>query len=176
MEFSGWTDQGSIDTFIAYLRKLLQNEDARHALDKLLPPEAFEMMMEKPVGRSRPIVTTTARIIGTDKPEAWRDTIEETERRLVSWDLRNHPENLIYELVRSEDKYHRNLASFPDLQLVERAFSRIKIVERQARPVLDEAFVLKAAENYFRVRDSGFMKTTDWWVQQPDRAQTRGYA
>ncbi|KAF9158920.1 hypothetical protein DFQ26_007100, partial [Actinomortierella ambigua] len=33
-----------------------------------------------------------------------------------------------------------------------------------------------AAENYFKMRDSGFMKTLDYWVQQSDKPQAHGYA
>ncbi|KAI9241614.1 MAG: hypothetical protein BYD32DRAFT_457783 [Podila humilis] len=44
-------------------------------------------------------------------------------------------------------------------ELVERAFGRIKIVDKAVRTVLDEPFVFKAAENYFKMLDPGFMKT-----------------
>ncbi|KAF9115319.1 hypothetical protein BGX30_006321 [Mortierella sp. GBA39] len=35
MEFPGWTNQDSIDTYIAGLRNFLQDEDAKRALDRL---------------------------------------------------------------------------------------------------------------------------------------------
>lgn len=61
-------------------------------------------------------------------------------------------------------------------ELVERAFDRIKIVDGAVRTVLDEPFVLKAAENYFKMLDPGFMKTVESWVQHSDKAQVHGYA
>ncbi|KAG0195105.1 hypothetical protein BGX28_002278, partial [Mortierella sp. GBA30] len=61
-------------------------------------------------------------------------------------------------------------------ELVEHAFGRIKIVDGAARTVLDEPFVLKAVENYFKMRDFGFMKTLEYWVQQSDKPQAHGYA
>ncbi|KAF8945873.1 hypothetical protein BGZ47_001832 [Haplosporangium gracile] len=113
--------------------------------------------------------------------------------------------NLVHEIIRLENKYRANLSIFKELrtveevlgpllfqrymfgadklvlqeavpELVQRAFGRIKIVDGVARTVLDEPFVLKAAQNYFKMRDSDFMKTMEWWVQQSDRAQAHGYA
>jgi len=61
-------------------------------------------------------------------------------------------------------------------ELVEHAFGRIKIIDNVVRTVLDEPFVLLAAENYFKNRDSDFMKTMSSWVQMSDRPQAHGYA
>ncbi|KAF9111603.1 hypothetical protein BGX30_007556, partial [Mortierella sp. GBA39] len=61
-------------------------------------------------------------------------------------------------------------------ELVERAFGRIKIVDGDARTVLDEPFALKAAENYFRMLDSDFMETTDFWMQETNNASAQGFA
>ncbi|KAF9153693.1 hypothetical protein DFQ26_000498 [Actinomortierella ambigua] len=61
-------------------------------------------------------------------------------------------------------------------ELVEQAFGRIKIINGAVNTVLDEPFVLKAAENFYRERDKDFMKTMQLWVQQSDKAQAHGYA
>jgi hypothetical protein len=205
MEFPGWTDQESIKTYIAGLRDLLQDDDAKQAFDMLLPLEAIKMMSERLIGRFRPVVRAIERIIENGNQEAWRNAIEVTEAKLVSWDLREEPGNLCYEIVRLEDKFRKNLSFFKKLciveealglllfqrymfggnmlafnsavpELVERAFGRIKIVDGIARTVLEEPFVLKAAENYFKMRDSDFMKTMERWVRQSDKPQAHGHA
>ncbi|KAG0247538.1 hypothetical protein BG011_001339 [Mortierella polycephala] len=61
-------------------------------------------------------------------------------------------------------------------ELVERALGRIKIVNGGARTILDEPFVLKAAENYARMQESGFMKVTERWMQQSNNTSTQGTA
>ncbi|KAF9546356.1 hypothetical protein EC957_009845 [Mortierella hygrophila] len=205
IEFPGWTDRQSIETYIASLRSLLQDEDAKQALDMLLPSEAIDMMMERLVGRFRPIVAVIERTIENGKPDAWRDAIDDTEKRLVSYDFQRVPGNLIYELMRIESKHHKNLQVIKGLptvervlglllfqrymfganklvlknavpELVERSFGRIKIVDGDARTVLDEPFALKAAENYFRMLDSNFMETTDFWMQETNSASAQGFA
>ncbi|KAG0253675.1 hypothetical protein BGZ95_006250, partial [Linnemannia exigua] len=117
--------------------------------------------------------------------------LDDTEARLVSYDHCGERGNLCNEIVHLENKYGGNLSIFKELrtveevlgllifqrymfgadklvlqeavpELVERAFGRIMIVDGVARTVLDELFVLKAAENYFKMRDSGFMKTLDY--------------
>ncbi|KAF9115634.1 hypothetical protein BGX30_006203 [Mortierella sp. GBA39] len=205
MEFPGWTGRESIEAYVAGLRYLLPTEDAKQALGRLLPSEAIDEMMERLVGRFRPIVTVIEKIIARGEPDGWQDAMDDTEARLVSYDHCGEQGNLCHEIVRLECKYLANLSIFKELrtvgevlglllfqryifgadrlvlqgavpELVERAFGRIKIIDGVARTVLDEPFVLKAAENFFKMRDSDFMKTIEWWVQQSDRAQAHGYA
>ncbi|KAG9063839.1 hypothetical protein KI688_003951 [Linnemannia hyalina] len=195
MEFPGWTNRESVDTYIANLRNFLQDEDAKRALDMLLPSEAIDMMMERLVGRFRPMVTVVEKIIARGEPNGWKDAVDETETRLVSYDYCGKQGNLCHEIVRSENRYLANLSNFKEFrtleevlglllfqrhmfgvgrlvlreaipELVERAFGRIKIIDGVARTVLDEPFM----------RDSDFMKTMESWVQQSDRAQAHGYA
>ncbi|KAG0068454.1 hypothetical protein BGZ89_004695 [Linnemannia elongata] len=152
-----------------------------------------------------PVFSTIEKIIARGEPSGWRDAVDDTEVRLVSYDYRTEQGNLCHEIVRLENKYRESLSICKELrtvevvlgvllfqrymfgadklvlqeavpELVERAFGRIKIVDGAARTFLDEPFVLMAAENYFKEKDSGFMKTTEWWVQQSDRAQAHGYA
>lgn len=59
--------------------------------------------------------------------------------------------------------------------LVERAFGRIQIVDGAVRTVLNEPFVVKAAENYFMEKDSQFMTTLKSWMLRTDRPQAHGY-
>ncbi|KAF9110171.1 hypothetical protein BGX30_008083, partial [Mortierella sp. GBA39] len=109
MEFPGWTGRESIEAYIAGLRNLLPTEDAKLALDRLLQPEAIEMMTERLVGRFRPVVTAIERIIGDGSPDGWQDAIHLTESRLVSYKLCTKPGNLCRELIRLENKYRENL-------------------------------------------------------------------
>ncbi|KAF9176639.1 hypothetical protein BGZ51_000167, partial [Haplosporangium sp. Z 767] len=205
MEFPGWIGRESVETYIAGIRNQLPTEDARLALDRLLPPEAIELMLEKLIGRFRPIVVAIERILANGEEGCWRGEIDETEARLVSWDQRTEQGNLIYEIIRLENKYRQNLPVFQELrtveevlglllfqrymfgsdtlvlqhavpELVERAFGRIKIIDGSARTVLDEPFVLKATENYLRMRDSGFMKTMEWWMRQMNNPSAQGFA
>ncbi|GJJ67777.1 hypothetical protein EMPS_00123 [Entomortierella parvispora] len=205
MEFMGWTNRESVDTYIASVRNQLLTEDARLALDDLLPPEARDLLLKTLVGRFRPIVTAIETIISNGTPGFWKQAIEYTEARLVSWEQRREHGNLIHEIIRLEDKYRKNLDVFQELctveevlglllfqrymfgadslvlqdaipELVERAFGRIKIVDGAARTVLDEPFAMKAAENYVRARDAGFIKTMDQWMQRSNNASVHGFA
>ncbi|KAK3812091.1 MAG: hypothetical protein J3Q66DRAFT_390536 [Benniella sp.] len=205
MEFPGWTGRESIEAYVAGLRCLLPTEGARQALDRLLPSEAIHAITERLVGRFRPAVTAIEKTIARSEPDGWKGALDDTEARLVSYDYRSEPGNLCHEIVRLENKYRDNLSILKELQtveevlglllfqrhmfgadrlvfeeavpeLVERAFGRIKIIDGTARTVLDEPFVLKAAENFFRIRDPDFVKTMKSWVQQSDRAQAHGYA
>ncbi|ORX95394.1 hypothetical protein K493DRAFT_337378 [Basidiobolus meristosporus CBS 931.73] len=205
MEFPGWTSRQSIDTYITSIRNQLPTEDARVVLDSLLPSEARDMLFEKLAGRFRPIVTAIEAIIANGTPGFWKVAIEKTEARLVSWDHQREPGNLIHEIIRLENKYRRNLDVFQHLrtveeglglllfqrymfgartlvledavpEMVERAFGRIMIIDGAARTVLDEPFAMKAAENYVRVRDIGFVKTMEQWMQQSNNASVHGFA
>ncbi|KAK3815348.1 MAG: hypothetical protein J3Q66DRAFT_344412, partial [Benniella sp.] len=205
MEFPGWTGRESIEAYVAGLRCLLPTEGARQALDRLLPSEAIHAITERLVGRFRPAVTAIEKTIARSEPDGWKGALDDTEEKLVSYDYRSEPGNLCHEIVRLENKYRDNLSILKELQtveevlglllfqrhmfgadrlvfeeavpeLVERAFGRIKIIDGTARTVLDEPFVLKAAENFFRKRDPEFVKTMKSWVQQSDRPQAHGYA
>ncbi|OAQ35724.1 hypothetical protein K457DRAFT_27398 [Linnemannia elongata AG-77] len=205
MDFPDWAGRQSIEAYVADLRDLLPTEDAKQALVRLLPPEAIQAITERIIGRYRPVFSTIEKIIARGEPSGWRDAVDDTEVRLVSYDYRTEQGNLCHEIVRLENKYRESLSICKELrtvevvlglllfqrymfgadklvlqeavpELVERAFGRIKIVDGAARTFLDEPFVLKAAENYFKEKDSGFMKTAEWWVQQSDRAQAHGYA
>ncbi|KAK3836314.1 MAG: hypothetical protein J3R72DRAFT_493794 [Linnemannia gamsii] len=205
MEFPSWTGRASIEAYVAELRGLLPTDGAKQALDSLLGPKAFEAISKRLIGRFRPAVTAIERIVASGEPGDWKDAVDVTEARLVSYDHCGEQGNLCNEIVRLENKYRENLSIFKELrtveevlglllfqrymfgadklvlqeavpELVERAFGRIKIIDGVARTVLDEPFVLKAAENYFEMRDSGFMETTEWWIRQSDRPQAHGYA
>ncbi|KAF9136606.1 hypothetical protein BGX30_011030, partial [Mortierella sp. GBA39] len=189
MEFPGWTGRESIEAYVAGLRYLLPTNDAKQALDRLLPSEAVDMMMERLVGRFRPIVTVIERVIASGEPGGWEDAVDDTEARLVSYDFRSVQGNICNEIRRLDYKCHMNMSMFRGLrnvkevlskllfqrymfgndrlvlmkaepELVERSVGRIKIIDGVARTVLDEPFVLKAAENFFKIRDPGFTYTT----------------
>ncbi|KAG0267567.1 hypothetical protein DFQ27_008612 [Actinomortierella ambigua] len=205
IEFPGWTGRESIEAYVAGLQRLRPTKGARQALDRLLPAEAIQAITERLVGRLRPTVSCVEKTIARGEPGGWKDALDDTETRLVSYDHCREQGNLCNETVRLENKYRENLSIFNELrtvqevlglfifqrymfgadklvlqevvpELVECAFGRIMIVDGVARTILDEPFVLKAAENYFKMRDAGFMKTLDYWVQQSDKAQARGYA
>lgn len=203
--FLGRTGRESVDTYISDIRNQLATEEARLALDHLLPSEARELLLTKLVGRFRPIVTAIETIIANGTPGFWQQAINDTEARLVSWDQQREPGNLIHEIIRLDYKYRKNLDVFYHLRaveevldrllfqrhmfgshtlvlqdavpkLVERSFGRIKIVDGAARTVLNEPFALKAAENYVRARDAGFMKSMEQWMQQSDNVSVYGFA
>jgi hypothetical protein len=205
MEFPGFTGRESIEVYVAGLRCLLPTEGAKQALDRLFPPEAILAITERLIGRLHPSVSAIERIIAKGNPDDWQEALDDTEARLVSYDHRGEQGNLCNEVVRLENKHRENLSIFKEPriveevlglllfqrymfgadrlvfeeavpELVERAFGRIKIIDGIAKTVLDGPFVLKAAENFFRMQDSGFMKTMESWVQQSDRAQAHGYA
>ncbi|KAG9070381.1 hypothetical protein KI688_009718 [Linnemannia hyalina] len=163
MEFPGWTNRQSVETYIAGLRSLLQDEDAKQALDMLLPSEAIDMMMERLVGRFRPIVTVIESKHHKNLQVIKRlPTVERVLGLLLFQRYMFGADKLVLKNAVPE--------------LVERAFGRIKIVDGDARTVLDEPFALKAAENYFRMLDSNFMETTDFWMQEMNSASAQGFA
>ncbi|KAG0042496.1 hypothetical protein BGZ83_000396 [Gryganskiella cystojenkinii] len=205
LEFPGWTDRQSVESYLAGLRRSLPDEDARQALDTLFPPKAIDMMIQRLIGRYHPLVSAMEKIIELGMSDAWQVAIVETETGLTSWSFNHLPGNLQYELLRLEHKYRGNLVMFKDLQsvegilglflfqrymfggnelvlpsvfsvLVELAFGRIKMIDGVPRVVLDESFVLKAVESYFKIKDSSFMKTLLDWVLRCDKARTHGYA
>lgn len=61
-------------------------------------------------------------------------------------------------------------------ELMEHALGTIKIIDGVVWTVLDEPFVLKAAENYFKEQDTDFMEIMEWWIQQLNKAQAHRYA
>ncbi|KAF9119536.1 hypothetical protein BGX30_003775 [Mortierella sp. GBA39] len=205
MEFPGWTGRESIEVYVAGLLCLLPTEVAKQAMDRLLRLEAIQAITDRLVGRFRPAVTAIEKIIARDEPNLWQDAVDEVEARLVSYDHRGEQGNLCNEIVRLENKYRENLLIFKERrtmeevlglllfqrymfgadklvlqeavpELVEHTFGHIKIVDGVTRTVIDEPFVLKAVENYFKMRDSSFMKTLEYWVLQSDKAQAHGYA
>ncbi|KAG0272298.1 hypothetical protein BGZ96_005390 [Linnemannia gamsii] len=58
LEFPGWTDKDSIETYISRVRDCLQDEQSKLALDGFLSQEAVEMLFQKFVGRYRPAIAT----------------------------------------------------------------------------------------------------------------------
>ncbi|KAG0170327.1 hypothetical protein DFQ30_002622 [Apophysomyces sp. BC1015] len=147
-------------------------------------PEATQAITERLVSRLHPAVTAIKKIVARGKPDGRQDVVDDTEARLVLYDYCGQLRSLYNEIFRLENKYCANLSIFKEhqtveevlvllpfqqymfgadklvlqevvLELMKRTFSRIKIVDGAARTFIDEPFVLKAAENYFKLRDSG---------------------
>ncbi|OAQ22444.1 hypothetical protein K457DRAFT_26086 [Linnemannia elongata AG-77] len=185
LEFPGWADKGSINTYISRVRDCLQDEQSKLALDEHLSQETVEMLFQKFVDRYRPAIAAIERIVEGNDAVAWKKTIEDAEDRLVSWANRHIKGNLCYEISRLHDKHNKykdqvvesidsmlgllmyqrcmfgnhNLAlKEVNPQLVEHAFGRIKIIKGNAVTVMDEPFVSKAVENYFAAIDPYFAR------------------
>ncbi|KAF9916716.1 hypothetical protein FBU30_001179 [Linnemannia zychae] len=185
LEFPGWSDKDSVETYISRVRNCLPDDQSKQALDEFLSQEAVDMLVQKFVGRYRPAISAMERIIEGNDPGKWRKTIEDAEDRLVSWAHRNIKGNLCYEILRLSDKHNKykdqlvesvdsmlGLLMFQrcmfgshdlvlkevDPQLVEHAFGRIKILSGRAVTMVDEPFVSKAVENYFTATDPYFAK------------------
>ncbi|KAF8924989.1 hypothetical protein BGZ47_003536, partial [Haplosporangium gracile] len=162
----------------------LQGDESKLALDKLVPPEAVDMLFEKFAGRFRPAILAES-IMERNDSNAWRKVIQDTEDDLVSWAHRHIKGNLCYEISRLHDKhskykdqlvesidsmlgllmYQRCMFGTHDLvlkevdpQLVEHAFGRIMIIRGRAVTVMDEPFVSEAVENYFAAVDPYFAR------------------
>ncbi|KAG0334545.1 hypothetical protein BG004_000364, partial [Podila humilis] len=177
MEFPGWTGRESIESYVV-------------GLMSLLPTNA---------------VTAIETVIASGESNPWQNAVDETEAHLVSYNHRTKRGNLCNEIVRLENKYRNNLSVLEGYrsveevlrlllfqrymfgadklvlqkaipEMVERALGRIAIIDGDTRTVLDEPFVLKAVENYFKKRDSNFMKSLQHWDMQSDKAQVHGYA
>ncbi|KAG0043659.1 hypothetical protein BGZ83_011149 [Gryganskiella cystojenkinii] len=205
MEFGSWTGVESVMAYLANLRDQLPTEDAKQALDALLPSEAIQAITSRFVGRHRPAITAIERTIMIGEPDGWKRAVNDTERKLVSFEFHKEPGNLCYEIVRFEKKSRDNLDTLNEYQtvggalglllfqrymfgtdtlvleelvpeFVEHALGRINIIEGTERTVVDEPFVLKATENYFKMRDSSFLKTLEYWMQQTVQASAHGCA
>ena len=61
-------------------------------------------------------------------------------------------------------------ADYDRLTVVGHSAGRIRIVGNTTRTVIDEPFVLKAAENYFERWDPGFIKTIESWIHRSGKA------
>ncbi|KAF9157867.1 hypothetical protein BGX20_003697, partial [Mortierella sp. AD010] len=185
IEFPGWTDRSSIQSFIDRVKHQLPDDELKKVLDALLPRAAVNILHERLRGRFRPIVTAIEGIIWSGEPNKWENIIDNTETMLISCKEQERRGNLIGELIRLESKIAKHPEQFASLssiketlglfiyrwfilgetaivledeaQLVEAAFGRIKMLEGNARTVLDEPFVLKAAKNYFNQKDPLFI-------------------
>ncbi|KAF8970523.1 hypothetical protein BGZ46_010474, partial [Entomortierella lignicola] len=189
LEFPGWTNQASVQSFIERLKDQFPDNESRNAVDALFPEESVRLLHQRLGGRFRPIVTAIERIIRIGDPDGWKSAIDDTENMLISCKEERRRGNLIGELKRVEDKIRKHQGEFSSLssieetlglfiyrwailgetsivledeaQLVEAAFGRIKMFRGNATTVLDEAFVLKATKNYFKEKDPLFMKTAE---------------
>ncbi|KAF9371407.1 hypothetical protein BGX21_005149, partial [Mortierella sp. AD011] len=185
IEFPGWTDQASVLSFIERVKNHLLEDESKKAVDTLLTPLVVDMLHARLRGRFRPIVTAIEGIIWSGDPSKWEDIIDNTEIMLISCKEQERRGNLIGELIRLESKIAKHPEQFASLssiketlglfiyrwfilgetaivledeaQLVEAAFGRIKMLGGNARTVLDEPFVLKAAKNYFNQKDPLFI-------------------
>ncbi|KAF9344405.1 hypothetical protein BGX26_004416 [Mortierella sp. AD094] len=190
MEFPGWTGHDSVNVYISRIRKCLENDESQQILHERLPSEAVDMLVEKLVGRYRPIAVAIEKIIEGNEHGPWKFAIEDTEAKLVSWTHRHIKGNLCYEISRLHDKHnkykdqlvesidsilallmyqrcmfgnHDLILKEVDPQLVEHAFGRIRIVQGRTVTVIDEPFVSKAVENYFAANDPYFQKCGSAW-------------
>jgi len=60
MEFPGWTNRHSVKAYISRIQACLQDDQSRQNLHDRLPHEAVDMLVEKLVGRFRPISVAVA--------------------------------------------------------------------------------------------------------------------
>ncbi|KAF9557893.1 hypothetical protein EC968_007407, partial [Mortierella alpina] len=186
LEFPGWTSKESIKTYVSRVQECLQDEQSKQALNECISQDALNMLFDKFVGRYRPAIVAIEKIVEHSEHGTWRALIEDTEDRLVSWEHRTIKGNLCQELNRIHQKhkgvrrdksektvldilvfyfYRRCFWGENTLEidsvnaaLVERAFGRIKIVDKEAVTVVDEPFVFKALENFFSANDPGFQE------------------
>ncbi|KAF8959560.1 hypothetical protein BGZ46_001744, partial [Entomortierella lignicola] len=178
LEFPGWTNQASVQSFIERVKGQLLDDESRNAVDALLPKEAATMLLQRLGGRFRPICTAIERIIRIGDPKGWKNAIINTETMLISCKEEQRRGNLIGELKRVEAKNRKHRGQFSSLssieetlglfiyrwailgetaivledeaQLVEAAFGRIKMFGGDARVVLDEPFAPQAAKTISR--------------------------
>jgi hypothetical protein len=55
MEFPGWTNHDSVKAYISLIQECLHDDQSQQNLRERLPHEAVDMLVEKLVGRFRPI-------------------------------------------------------------------------------------------------------------------------
>ncbi|KAG9319369.1 hypothetical protein KVV02_000942 [Mortierella alpina] len=201
LEFPGWTSKESINTYVSRVQECLQDEQSKQALNECLLQDAVDMLFDKFVGRYRPAIVAVEKIVEQSEHATWRALIEDTEDRLVSWEHRTIKGNLCHELNRLHQKHKgvrrdKSVKSVLDIlgfyfyrrcfwsentleidsvnaALVERAFGRIKIVNKEAVTVVDEPFVFKAVSNFFTATDPGFQVALKELMDRTEAAAQR---
>ncbi|KAF9981364.1 hypothetical protein BGZ75_007369 [Mortierella antarctica] len=202
IEFPGWRDPDSIQSFIDRVKERLQDDDSRTMMDVLIPPAAVNMLHKRLTGRFRPITTAIEGIIQTGVPDTWENVIDTTEIMLTSWKERERRGNLCGELKRLETKMlehpdiFKNVSSIRntlalflfrfnlldateivlenEAHLIEAAFGRIKLFGGVARTVLDEPFVLKAVKAFFHESDPLLLADAERAVLHSSNASVHG--
>ncbi|KAF9180889.1 NADH-cytochrome b5 reductase 2 [Haplosporangium sp. Z 11] len=110
------------------------HETLNHAIDTIAIPCGPSGLIEKVY------LPNIIAMKWNGKPGCWQDATEDTEAS-------PRADTLVLRVAVPEQ--------------MERALGCIKIVDEGAKTVLDEPFVLKAAENYVMMRGSGFMKSME---------------
>ncbi|KAF9429272.1 hypothetical protein BGZ76_001560, partial [Entomortierella beljakovae] len=178
IEFPGWTDQASIQSFIDRIKNQLPDEESKK-LDALIPKEAVELMHQKLTGRFRYICIAIGMIIMAE-PGEWKSAINNFENTLTSSRKLDHQGNLVAELIRLLFIYRwfilgeSAMVLDDEARLVEAAFGRIKFLAGDARILIDEPFALKAAIEYFKKTDPLFIKAAQCPVSSPNNPSVHG--
>ncbi|KAF9125487.1 hypothetical protein BGX30_000445 [Mortierella sp. GBA39] len=97
IEFPGWTDVKSIQSYIDRLKEQLSDDESKALVDALIPPAAIDMLHKRLTGRVRPIVTAIEGILETGKLGVAIDT---TETMITPREDRGRRGNLCGELIR----------------------------------------------------------------------------
>ncbi|KAF9089423.1 hypothetical protein BGX27_002464 [Mortierella sp. AM989] len=155
MEFPCWTTRESVVSYIVKIRNLLQDEEAKLVLDGLLPPEAISLMIQRLVGRFRPITKVIEKIIELGDPDGWKEAVGSIESGLTSYENRKMKGNLVYELIRMEKKYNDNLDAFKEPRSLE-VILGLLLFQRYMFGV--ESLVLRGSESELVVHALGRIK------------------
>ncbi|KAG0245542.1 hypothetical protein BG011_002766, partial [Mortierella polycephala] len=125
VDFAGWTDIGSISTYLERLGQRLDDK-AKARLACLVPQEAVMRLFRGLRGRFRPIISTIEDIIEADRPLAWEQCIQDREYRLTtahipttSFEEERLEGNLCGELRRLFKQVDHDRVAFADYRTVE---------------------------------------------------------
>ncbi|KAG0247565.1 hypothetical protein BG011_001294, partial [Mortierella polycephala] len=125
VDFAGWTDVGSISTYLERLGQILDDK-AKARLACLVPQEAVLRLFRDLRGRFRPIISTIEDIIEADHPLAWKQCIQDRVYRLTAAHIptANDEEellegNLCGELRRLFKQVDHDRVAFADYRTVE---------------------------------------------------------
>ncbi|KAG0325099.1 hypothetical protein BGZ99_001065 [Dissophora globulifera] len=182
IEFPGWTDRDSIQSYIDRVKEHLSDNNSKNVVDALIPPEAVDMLHRKLTGRFRPIITAIERIFSAGHATKWENEINTTEALITSWKDQDCPGNLCGELLQTLGLFlfryymldESEIILTRDVELVESAFGRIKILGGDARTVIDEPFVLTATKNFFWQRDPLLISMAERAMLHSDIASVHG--
>ena len=110
-DFEGWSLPEQVQNYRALVRRSLSTEESKLFFDACVPEASISLLFERLGGHFKPIAEAMERSIEMSEPNGWKCAVDDTERRLVSFEFSEEPGNLRDEIIRLEKKIRDNTVS-----------------------------------------------------------------